>query len=353
MEGKGRGEQPARKGGAPMRRMTKNLCVLLLMAIFIWGGVTVAPARVFAAKKVVRVAQQYGLWCAISTIVVQKKLIEKYAPGWEVQESRFASGADIRTALATGRLDVGISGFAPFIKGWAKGLPVKTADVMTAYKHELVTYHTEVKDIHDFVKLARSKSGFKIGAPAPGSSNHIALQWYLKNHGYDPKILDKYIVKMKHPISYQSLLSKQIDAHITSPPYAILEKKKGMKSIAALWPHPGGWMPNSQVVVNTKWAEENPEAYQAVVKAFNEAAAWAVSHPREAAEILAPTLKMSVEETLEQLKTEVQYDVSSYDIEKDLLEYANFMYEIGLIKRKPTRLSDFAFPELVQEAQKR
>ena len=330
-----------------MKTIKMIIVAVLVLALFgLFPGQV--PKAVAADKCVVRVAQQYGLWCAVNTIVVKKKLIQKYAPGCEVVETRFASGADVRSALIAGRLDVGISGFAPFIKGWSKGAPTKTADVMTAYKHELVTYHKDIKDIHDFVKLAKSKKGFKIGAPAPGSSNHIALQWYLKINGYDPKTLDMYIIKMKHPISYQSLITKQVDAHLTSPPFAVLEKEKGMKSIAALWPNPGGWMPNAQVVVNTKWAKNNPKVYQAVVKAYNEAAKWATDHPREAAEILAPTLKMSVEDTMKQLKTEVRYDVSEYDIEKQLLRYANFMYEVGLIKKKPKKLSDFAMIELVE-----
>jgi len=118
--------------------------------------------------------------------------------------------------------------------------------------------------------------------------------------------------------------------------------------LAGLWPNPGGWMPNAQVVVNTNWAEKNPTEYQAVVKAYNEAAAWAHNNPREAAELLAPTLKMSVEDTMKQLKTEVRYDVSGYNIERQLLRYAAFMHEVGLIKRKPSKLSNFAMPELVR-----
>ena len=325
---------------------TIRLVVAALIVFSFVGLYFVHPQTAHGACSV-RIAQQYGLWCAVNTIVVQKKLIEKYAPECSVVESRFASGADVRSALIAGRLEVGISGFAPFIKGWSKGAPTKTADVMTAYKHELITYHTDVKDIHEFVKLAKSKAGFKIGAPAPGSSNHIALQWYLKNNGYDAKTLDTFIVKMKHPISYQSLVTKQIDAHLTSPPFAVLEREKGMKSLAALWPNPGGWMPNAQVVVNTKWANSNPKVYQAVVKAYNEAAARATQNPREAAEILAPTLKMSVEDTMKQLKTEARYDVSEYNIEEQLLRYSAFMHEVGLIKRMPKKLSDFAMPELV------
>jgi ABC-type nitrate/sulfonate/bicarbonate transport system substrate-binding protein len=326
-----------------------RLTVLAFIVLSLIGVMPLQSPETYAAGKcTIRVAQQYGLWCAVNTIVVQKKLIEKYAPDCEVVETRFASGADVRSALIAGRLEVGVSGFAPFIKGWSKGAPTKTADVMTAYKHELVTYHTDIEDIHGFVKLAKSKEGFKIGAPAPGSSNHIALQWYLKNNGYDPKILDTYIVKMKHPISYQSLVKKQVDAHLTSPPFAVLEKEKGMKSLAALWPNPGGWMPNAQVVVNTKWAEENPAAYQAIVKAYNEAASWAAKDPKAAAEILAPTLKMSVTDVMKQLKTEARYDVSEYNIEEQLLRYSGFMYEVGLIKKMPKKLSDFAMPELVK-----
>lgn len=316
--------------------------------VFCFCGIfLLQPHQVYAAGTV-RVAQQYGLWCAINTVVVQKKLIEKYAPGSTVAETRFASGVDIRTALIAGRLEVGISGFAPFILGWSKGAPTKTCDVMTAYKHELLTYHTDLKDIHEFVKLAKSKTGFKIGLPAPGSSNHIALQWYLKINGYDVRTLDMFMVKMAHPIAFQSLVTKQVDAHVTSPPFAVLEREKGMKSLAGLWPNPGGWMPNAQVVVNVNWAEKNPTEYQAVVKAYNEAAAWAHNNPRETAEILAPTLKMSVEDTMKQLKTEVRYDVSEYNIEEQLLRYAEFMYEVGLIKKKPSKLSDFAMPELVR-----
>ncbi len=330
----------------PLRTLLSTMTVLLLLSPLSPVSSDVAWA---AKKGTIRVAQQYGLWCALSTIVVQKKLIQKYAPDWDVKEFRFASGPDLRTALIAGRLDVGISGFAPFIKGWSKGAATKTADVMTGYKHELVTRHTEVKDIHEFVKLATSTPGFKIATPAPGSSNHIALQWYLKRNGIDPKILDQYVIRMKHPTSYQSLITGQVDAHVTSPPFAILEKQKGMKSLANLWPTEGGFMPNAQVVVNTDWAAKHPDAYQAVVKAFNEAADWTVKNPKAAAEILAPTLKMSVPDTLAQMETEVRYDVSNVDVEKELLNYAAFMHEVGLIERNPTKFSDFATPELVKK----
>ncbi len=320
--------------------------VVALTLLLALAGPRWIPVAWDAEKGTVRIAQQYGLWCAISTIVVQRKLIEQYAPGWDVKEFRFASGPDLRAALIAGRLDVGISGFAPFIQGWAKGAPTMTADIMTGYKHELVTRHTKVKDVAEFVELATSTPGFKIAAPAPGSSNHIALQWYLKRQGFDPKILDQYIVRMGHPTSFQSLLSGQVDAHITSPPYAILEGAKGMRSLANLWPTEGGFMPNAHVVVNTTWAKAHPEVYQAVVKAFNEAADWTVKNPAEAAAILAPTLKISPAETLEQMKIEVRYDVSNVNVEKELLDYAAFMHEIGLIPKKPARLADFAMPEL-------
>ena len=84
------------------------------------------------------------------------------------------------------------------------------------------------------------------------------------------------------------------------------------------------------------------------MKAYNEAAAWATKNPQAAAEILAPSLKMSVPDVIKQLKTEARYDVSEYNIEEQLLRYSGFMYEVGLIKNMPKKLSDFAMPELVK-----
>ena len=77
-------------------RLTAVTAVLLCLC----GVLLFQPHQVYAAGTV-RVAQQYGLWCAINTVVVEKKLIEKYAPGTTVTETRFASGADIRSALRT------------------------------------------------------------------------------------------------------------------------------------------------------------------------------------------------------------------------------------------------------------
>ena len=41
-------------------------------------------------------------------------------------------------------------------------------------------------------------------------------------------------------------------------------------------------------------------------------------------------------------------DRKEYNIEKQLLRYSAFMHEVGLIKRMPKKLSDFAMPELVK-----
>ena len=58
-----------------------RLTVLAFIVLSLIGILPVQSPETYAAGKcTVRVAQQYGLWCAVNTIVVQKKLIEKYAP---------------------------------------------------------------------------------------------------------------------------------------------------------------------------------------------------------------------------------------------------------------------------------
>ena len=56
-----------------------RLTVLAFIVLSLIGILPVQTPETYAAGKcTVRVAKQYGLWCAVNTIVVQKKLIEKY-----------------------------------------------------------------------------------------------------------------------------------------------------------------------------------------------------------------------------------------------------------------------------------
>ncbi len=53
-----------------------RLVVAALIVFSFVGLYFVYPQTAYGACTV-RIAQQYGLWCAVNTIVVQKKLIEK------------------------------------------------------------------------------------------------------------------------------------------------------------------------------------------------------------------------------------------------------------------------------------
>lgn len=323
-----------------MRRTGGSRMGRLLAAVGLLAGV-VGPAA--AQEKTIRVARQYGLWDAMAAVAVERKLIEKYAPGWKVEGGRFGSGPALREAMIAGRVEVGIMGFAPFVIGWDKGIKWKVADVMTQYRHKLVANHKDIKSIQEFVKLAKSKPGFKIGNPAPGSSNHIALQWYLKRNGLDPRSLDPYLVALPHPEAYLSLKNGQIDAHITSPPYDVREVREGMNQVAILWPTKDGWMPNAVVAVMEDWAAKHPEAFAAVVLGMEEAAVWTMTQPREAARLLAADLKLTPEETLDIMVHENKYAMGGVDLEEHLIEYIKFMREVGLVKNVPKGIEDFAF----------
>ncbi len=323
-------------------------CLRTSLALGLGLLLVLTAAAAEAQQKKIRIARQYGLWDAMAAVAVERKLIEKYAPGWQVEASRFASGAALREAMIAGRLDVGVVGFAVFVIGWDRGVKWKVADVMTQYRHKLITNHKDVKGIQDFVKLARSKPGFKIANPAPGSSNHLALQWHLKKNGLDPKALDPYLVALAHPEAYLSLKNGQIDGHITSPPFDLREVREGMNQVAILWPTKDGWMPNAVVVVTEEWAAKNPDAFAAVVMGITEAGVWTMTQPKEAAQLLAPDLKLTPEETLDIMMRENIYTMGGVDLEASLVEYIKFMRDVGLVKRVPRGIEEFAFPAVAK-----
>lgn len=69
----------------------------------------------FAGK--IRIAQQFGLGYAPLLVVKHMKLIEKYAPGVEVEWTTLGSGAAINEALIAGKLDIGSMGVGPYLIG--------------------------------------------------------------------------------------------------------------------------------------------------------------------------------------------------------------------------------------------
>lgn len=175
----------------------------------------------------------------------------------------------------------------------------------------------------------------------------VTLQMAAKKLCGGPFVLDSKTVSMTHPDGYTALLSEQIAAHFTAPPFSSLEIDKGEGRIHTLinsYDILGGRTSFILLVGSDKWRKEHPKAYQAVSEAFEEAIVWTRNNPRKAAELYVKEEKSkeSVDEVVKQM-TEKN---TLFDTTPDRIStYSDFMHEIGSAKNKMT-WQDLSMPNI-------
>ena len=284
----------------------------------------------------VTVAIQYGLAYAPLQIVKEKKLIEKYLPGAQVNWKQLGTGPVIRDAMVAGEVDIGFMGVSPFLIGWDKGAEWKICIASGSQPLTLLTYKDNIKTIEDF------KPGDKIATPALASIQHILLAMEAEKKMGDAHALDNLLLSVTHPDAMAGLLGKKdVTAHFSSPPYLFKElDDPTIKTVLEGEEAFGGEFTFIFGVATNQFHDNNPAAYSAFISAFNEAVAFINDSPHEAAAILAPQYNLSEEETYRYLTWEgTNYCTTPYG----LMGFVEFMHKQGFISRKPEHLSEIVF----------
>lgn len=311
-------------------------------------GCSAAPALAPAQTKeaaTIRIAKQPGLGYLGLIVMREQKLIEKYAPGTQVQWNELTSGPAIRDAIIAGQLDVGSGGVAPFIQGWDKGIKWRAAAALNDMPLYLNTNKPEVTGLKDF------KPGDRIALPAPGSIQHITLQMAAEKELGDPKALDANVVAMAHPDGTQALLAKaDIVAHFTSPPFQYDQlKDPQIKRVLNSYDVLGSPHTFNLVWMNEEFKEKNPKLYQAFVDALKEATEYINKNPEATAKLFVDgeKVKNTPEDILTQMKSEgIRFTMTP----SGLMKYADFMKRTGVIQKTPGSWKDLVFENIQGEA---
>lgn len=313
--------------------------VLLVISMVIHLGCTAengGEAENTGTKPVkVRIAIQYGLGYAPVQIVQEKKLIEKYLPGAEVEWKQMG-GEMIREAMLADDLDIGFTGQAPFWIAWDKGADWKICTALGSSPLGLQTYRDDLKSLKDF------EIGDKIATPYSGSIQHMLLAMAAERELGDPTAMDKNMVSMQHPDAATALISgRAIAAHFASPPYLFEElDAPGIKQIIDGEQAFGGEFGFLVGSATRKFHDESPTAYAAFVMAMDEAITFINNSPREAAEILAPSYELPVDKVERYLTWEgTNYTSTPYG----LMGFAEFMKKAGYISKVPESFDEIAW----------
>ena len=316
--------------------MTQRILALALVLGLALGG----PAQAQETKQL-RIVKQPGLGYLQLIVMRELKLIEKRAPGVDIEWRQLTSGPVIRDAMVAGQMDIGSGGVGPFIQAIDRGIDWKTLGAL----NEMPLYLNCARD--DIKSLKDVKPGDRIAMPAIGSIQHVALQMAAEKELGDAKKLNQQIVAMSHPDATAAILSKrEITCHLSSPPFQYEQlRDKGIHKVLDSYQASGGPHTFNLVWASEKWVKANPTLARAFVDALREATDFVAQKPAEAARLYATSerSKSSPDEILAIMRQDgIRYTMTP----TGLLKFATFMNKIGMIKAVPASWRDYAFEHL-------
>lgn len=300
------------------------VCVLLLVGCADSSSDKSAKSE---GKETLTIALQYGMAYAPLTIMQEKKLIEKnYNGELEIEWMNLNSGSAINEGFTSGNIDMAAMGIAPFITGAAKGIPYKMYGTISAQPHSLLTNQTSIQTIKDIT------SENKIALVNIGSIQHILLAMLAEKDLGDAHALDNHIVAMAHPDGMSALVAGSVDCQLTTSPYTYQaiesENVHEVKGLDEVWPNGNAFIVG---LISDKLYEEQPELYDAIVTATQEAMDY-IKENSEAAAILAKNQGMAEEDIL----TWLADPACVYDMNlPGVMDMAEFMKDNDFIDQAP------------------
>ena len=168
----------------------------------------------------ITIAYQFGVGYAPLMIIKQQRLLEKAYPGLRVEWKQLASGTPITDGIIKGDIQIGAMGTGPFLVGWARGINWRVIAPLDEADLWLMARDSSIRTVADL-------RGKRIATPTATSIQAVALRKMAQVKLGNPRALDSSLISMDHPDGMQALLSGQIDAHFTSPPYQWQELGRG------------------------------------------------------------------------------------------------------------------------------
>ena len=193
--------------------------VLAAATLAVFTAVALSASHADVPSKIT-IAYQPGLGYAPLILMKQQKVIEKKYPGTTVDWKVLSSGTPITNGVITGDVQIGAVGTGPFLVGWARGVDWKIIAPLNLGDLWLMAKDPNIKTIGDL-------KGKRIATPTNTSIQAVVLRKMAQVKLGDPKALDSGLIALDHPDGMQALLTGQIDAHFTSPPFQFQEKVRG------------------------------------------------------------------------------------------------------------------------------
>jgi NitT/TauT family transport system substrate-binding protein len=300
------------------------------------GGSTARGAQDAARPETVTIAYQFGIGYAPLLIIKHQRLLEKANPGFRVEWKQLASGTPITDGIIKGDIQIGAMGTGPMLVGWARGTNWKVIAPLDEADLWLMVRNPSIRTIADL-------RGKRIATPTATSIQAVALRKMAEVKLGNARALDSSLISMDHPDGMQALLSGQIDAHFTSPPYQWLELGRGARALGKSYGYFGA---HSFLVTVVTQAFYNQ--YTAFSNRFYRLVKQSIDminkRPGVAAAVLAR--EDATETTVAQFKRWIlrKKSLTFTTRPRGLMRTASFMNKIGLLNKVPGSWRELVFP---------
>jgi NitT/TauT family transport system substrate-binding protein len=207
----------------------------------------------------------------------------------------------------------------------------------------LVTTDPRIKSIRDFGPDDRiAVTGLKVTTQALFLQMAAVKEW-----GWDERFrLDPNAVSMPHPEAMAAILSgrHEIKTHAATIPFVFEEIRDPRARVVLTTYDVLGGSHNLLAAWTTEaWKKENPKAYAALAAGLEDAVALINQDHRAAAEshLRMEKTKLTVDQAAEIIGR--SKDVAYTTTPHRMLDFADFMHKIGLMKNKPANWKDMFF----------
>jgi ABC-type nitrate/sulfonate/bicarbonate transport system substrate-binding protein len=284
----------------------------------------------------ITIAYQFGVGYAPLMIIKQQRLLEKAYPGLKVEWKQLASGTPITDGIIKGDIQIGAMGTGPMLVGWARGINWKVIAPLDEADLWLMARDPGIRTIADL-------RGKRIVTPTATSIQAVALRKMAQVKLGNARALDSSLISMDHPDGMQALLSGQIDAHFTSPPYQWQELGRGAHVVGKSYGYFGA---HSFLV--TVLTQKFYDEYRAFSNRFYRLVKQSIDlinkKQKAAAGILAREDK--TEATTAQFTRWItrKKSLTFTTRPRGLMRTASFMNRIGLLNKVPGSWRELVFP---------
>ena len=312
--------------------------IALLAALFLAGGALPLAAATSDAPASCTIVYQPGLSYANLIVMHSQGVLEKEFPGTKFEWKVLSNGAAIRDGFLANQIQIGAGGGGPFLVGWDRGVGYRLIGALNEISLWLVAKDPKYKTLKDFTPTS------KIGMPTPESIQGIVLRMAAKQQLGNAHALDTNIIAIQHPLGLAALMSGQLDAHFTSPPFQQEEVARGGHIILKSFDLTGKTTFNSVFTTET-FGKEHPNFIKAFAVALADATKFIREKPDQTAEILSQDSGGKVP-AANFKKWLADKDTTFTTIPHGFLKMAKFMKEIGFLDKVPSSMRDLELPLL-------